>query len=138
MLGVNDVAKEIIARVNTMWDCSPRVLMHPDITPANVVLTRTGEWFAIDNELMTIGGLPLLDLCNTAYALQPDVSQKFVAAYFSEARTRVSQEDVRILNAAWLARRLGAEFVAGNLDMAHRILRSYRDGHDILPVSLKA
>jgi hypothetical protein len=138
LLGANAFAKEVIACVNTAWDRSPRFLMHPDITPANMVLAQKGAWVAIDNELMTIGGLPLLDLCNTAHALQSSVLPEFVAAYFSEATTRVSQEDIDSLNAAWLARRLGAEFVAGNLDKAQRILSDYRDGHDILPIVLSA
>jgi hypothetical protein len=138
LFGISDVARVVITLVSNAWDSSPRFLMHPDITPANMVLTRTGQWQAIDNELLTTGGLPLLDLCNAAYALRPSAAQRLAAMYLAEAKMRISPEDIRALNAGWLARRLGAEFVAGNLQMAHRILRSYRDGHDILPIALRS
>jgi hypothetical protein len=135
LLGINNLAKEVVALVGIACDRSPRCLMHPDITPSNVVLTRSGEWQAIDNELLTIGGLPLLDLCNAANPLRSDAARKLVATYLAEAKAHVPQEDLRALNAAWFARRLGAEFVAGNFDVAHHILHSYREGRDILPTT---
>ena len=107
--------------------------MHPDITPANLVLTGRDQWQVVDNELLTAGGLPLFDVCNAAYALGPKAGRELATTYLAQTRRRLSNEDVSILNCCWFARRLGSEFVAGNLEKADRLLSCYRSKQSILP-----
>jgi hypothetical protein len=127
------LAKRVVAEVTKAWEESPRHVMHPDVTPRNLVRAASGRWQIVDNELLGIGGIPLLDLCNTAYALGPGLGQAYVASYLSTSNIRLLKEEVSALNAAWLSRRVGAEFIAGNIPTAQRMIDRYEVGDTILP-----
>jgi hypothetical protein len=136
-LGRAGLAKLIVAEVTKAWEDSPRYVMHPDVTPRNLVRAASGRWQIVDNELLGIGGIPLLDLCNTAYALGTALGPAYVASYLSTANIRVSKKEVGPLNAAWLSRRVGAEFVGGNILSAQRLFDMYEAGETVLPDGLR-
>jgi aminoglycoside phosphotransferase (APT) family kinase protein len=136
-LGSDVLADEVIALISRAWGRTSRFLTHPDLTPRNVVLNSARRWQIIDNELLSIGGMPLLDMCNTAYPLGA-AGQTFVDGYLSSAKASVSEEDIGAVNAAWLARRTGTAFVAGDLGGAKRLIDRYRSGEIVLPVTLTA
>ena len=75
----------------------------------------------------------MLDLCNAAFALDPRHGQEVVDTYLSNVGARMSREQLATLRAAWFARRLGAEFVAGNLLNAGTLVAAYRQGDRLLP-----
>jgi len=137
LLGSDALADEVIALVSRAWDRALRYLTHPDLTPRNVVLNSARQWQIIDNELLSIGGMPLLDMCNTAYAFGA-VGQTFADGYLASADASVSDVDISAVNAAWLARLTGTAFVAGDLVGAKRLIDRYRRGETVLPVRLTA
>lgn len=133
-LDSNAVANEVVTLVSSAWGRGSRHLAHPDLTPRNVVLNSARQWQIIDNELLSIGGMPLLDACNTAYALG-NTGQSFVDGYLA-SDISISAEDISAVNAAWLARLAGTAFVAGDLVGAKRLIDRYQRGEIVLPVSL--
>ena len=135
LLREQELVESIETRVSAAWYGSPQRLMHPDLTPANLVLGGDRRWRIVDNELLAPGGLPLLDVCNTARALFPPEAQKYADLYFHEARVMPSREDIKILQDAWLARRVGGAFVAGDLLRAASMVRAFKSGLNILPFS---
>jgi hypothetical protein len=137
-LGITDSTSDIIAQVDAAWDNPAKCLMHPDITPANLVRTADNHWQVIDNELLTVGGLPVLDLCNAAYALGPHAGQELVRLYLGDTNRRLSEDEVFVLNDFWFARRLGSEFVAGKIAAAGDLLVRYRMKQTILPANFQS
>jgi aminoglycoside phosphotransferase (APT) family kinase protein len=135
LLGIARLAAEVIGRVSDAWNRSPHYLMHPDLTPANTTLTDD-QWQVIDNELLTIGGLPLFDVCNAAYPLRGQAAQDFASAYLAGGAVPIKAEDESVLIDAWLARILGSQFVAGNVALAAQTIRAYESRQNILPVDL--
>ena len=131
------LANDVIKLVSRAWGQALRFLAHPDLTPRNVVLNSARRWQIIDNELLSIGGMPLFDMFNTAYALGA-AGQAFVDGYLASADVPVSNEDISAVNAAWLARLTGSAFVAGDLIGAKRLIDRYQRGEIILPVRLTA
>jgi hypothetical protein len=131
------LAKLIVAEVTKAWEQSPRQVMHPDVTPRNLVRAASGRWQIIDNELLGIGGIPLLDLCNTAYALGTALGLTYLTSYLKTSNIRLSQDELSTINTAWLTRRVGAEFVAGNILSAQRLFDRYEAGETILPDGLR-
>jgi hypothetical protein len=138
LFGIDELAARTNAEVDTYWSNEPQVLMHPDITPSNVVLNAQGVWQVIDNELLTVGGLPLLDLCNTAYAAGTQAGQLVTNLYLAQAGWRPTDQQVKVLNAAWFARVIGSSFVDGRLETIHSLTDRYRNGEIILPIQFKA
>jgi aminoglycoside phosphotransferase (APT) family kinase protein len=136
LLGIARLAAEVIGRVSDAWHRSQQYLMHPDLTPANTILTD-GQWQVVDNELLTIGGLPLFDVCNAAYPLRGQAAQDFASAYLAGGTVQMKAEDESVVVDAWLARILGSQFVAGNVALAARTIRDYENGQNILPVDLR-
>jgi hypothetical protein len=138
LLSISELTPEPLARIDSAWGRSPKHLMHPDVTPDNAVRTSDGLWQLIDNELLTVGGLPIIDLCNSAYALGAKAGQELVDTYLAQTGNRLSSDDVSILNDFWFARRLGSEFVAGNIAGANLLLERYRMKRDILPANFQS
>jgi hypothetical protein len=139
LLGIDSLAERVIAQVDIPWTTSPPFLMHPDLTPSNVVLDAQGNWEVIDNELLTVGGLPLFDICNAAYGAGAKGGQMVAEQYFAhQAGWEVTNQDLTVLNAAWLARAVGASFVGGQLSAAKTLVERYRSGQNILPIQLQA
>ena len=136
LLEEDGLACQVIERVNHVWDTAPKCLMHPDLTPRNVVSTAHNRYAVVDNELLGIGGLPLLDLCNTAYAIGAGACTDYGTTYLALRGTHVDEDLIRSLKDAWLARIVGSCFVAANLHAASKILKAYRQGENILPLSI--
>ena len=90
----------------------------------------------IDNELLTVGGLPLLDLCNAAHCLDKQHAQTCADVYLELSTSQISADEARTLEAAWLARRVGSAFVATDLPQASRLLAQYQSGESVLPIQL--
>ena len=134
-LGQSELAHEISCRVSKAWQRGPRVLMHPDVTLANLICTSDGEICVIDNELLTVGALPLLDLCNAASCLNKEQAQMLFNSYLCVSATRISSVDIAVLEAAWLARRVGTAYVAKNLRLAKKLIEQYKAKESVLPVS---
>ena len=129
LLGVD--AQEICEHGDEAWNAGPRVLMHPDLSPANVVVTGRGELKVIDNELLTTGSMPLVDVCNTARALPAAAVQTYVGMYRKASATEFVT--TRALQSIWVAREVGASFIRGRVVQACELLRRYRAGDSILP-----
>lgn len=137
--GEADLAMTVRKRVEAVWSCDS-VLMHPDLTPANVIHTADKGFCIIDNELLTTGGIPLLDVCNTCKALAPAQAVIYAEAYFRacpEARHHVSPDMAVALEAMWLARIVGSAFVAGNMSRFLKAINQYRTRQSLLPAGLE-
>jgi hypothetical protein len=132
LLEYESCANQIIDLVSAAWSAN-RVLLHPDLTPVNMILNERGEWQIVDNELLTVGGLPLFDVCNTAFALGATKATAYVQTYFESAGKRATQKELDVLRAAWAARRVGTAFVNGDLQTASHVLHQYEQRKDILP-----
>jgi phosphotransferase family enzyme len=136
LLGILTLAESVIRRVSDAWGQSNQFLMHPDLTPANTVLSEN-RWQIVDNELLTIGGLPLLDLCNAVYPLRREAGQQFATTYLAGSTLQIEPDDKSTLNAGWFARIIGSQFAAGNVSAATQTINRYKLGKNILPVDLR-
>lgn len=134
LLRMAAVAHEVQDQVGAAWAGGTKTLMHPDLTPANVVRGSGRRWRIIDNELLTIGGLPLLDVCNTANALGREHAAAYVREYLERANLRLDPADLEVLRKAWMARVVGSAFVAGRVPKAEAVLKRYRTGQRVLPL----
>jgi hypothetical protein len=130
-----DLAIEI---VREHWQAGRQTLMNPDVTPDNLLLDSAGTLKVVDTGDMTRGGLPLLDVVNTANALPSDLRTDYVRQYFSGGALPPPPDAVHALNAAWLARAVGAFYVSGRLDRAASLLDAFANGQSVLPVALDA
>jgi hypothetical protein len=136
-LGEGLFAQVAEQRVRVAWSRAP-VVMHPDVTPVNIVRDLRGELEVIDNELLTAGGMPLLDVCNTAHSLPDDARDIYTQRYAAISRCRPTEEEFDTLNCAWLARKVGSAFVQGNIVKASNIISRYKRGDVVMPAALRA
>lgn len=123
---------EVIAQVDSAWS-KGRYLMHPDLTPDNIICSSNGSVKIVDNELISVGGIPLLDVCNTAYSLKPDQRAEYIATYFRLSHECVRVDDLKIISGAWFMRASGSAFVSGNLNEVKRLHTKYERGDLVLP-----
>lgn len=130
-----DLVESVLEKVDAAWESGTGVLMHPDVTPANIVATQEGDLRIIDNELLTIGAIPELDVCNTAYSMGRRLGSRYADAYF-RARGFPSAERLEVLRAAWLARSVGTAFASGKLDRIDALTEAYTEGKEVLPFRL--
>jgi len=133
LLGLIKIYEDKIIAIDNLWESSTHVLMHPDLTPTNIVYTISGNMVVIDNELLTVGGIPLIDVCNTVYALGQLRGQIYANLYLNRLDIVPSVEELTILQAMWLARMVGSNFVAGRLRRVNDILLRFKEGENILP-----
>jgi len=133
LVGEQLLAGEAIHKVDLSWFGHRQYLMHPDLTHSNMVLSQSGNWIIIDNELMSSGGLPLFDVCNTAHSMRAEEGQKFASMYFAQNKIKLEKDDLDLLSSAWLGRLAGSAFVSGNLQKVKKIFRKYKHGQHILP-----
>lgn len=131
LLGKADLAQRVCGEIDVEWSASS-YLMHPDLRSDNVVRDRGGLWRIIDNELMTVGGLPLLDICNTASSLPAGERDFYVAAMAEHLGIRQGRQR-DIIGGAWLARLVSSCFFAGDVHRAADIVGRYERGDNILP-----
>lgn len=135
LLEATDVAQGVRERVGHAWAQKPQSLMHPDLTPANLIRSPGKGLTSVDNELLTIGGLALMDVCNTANALGNERGGTYIHMYFERATPRSEPHDLEVLRAAWMVRSVGSAFVAGQVPRAEAILHRYRAGERVLPLA---
>ena len=131
VLGELALARDIDAQVSEAWR-RPVCLMHPDCTMANVVRESALDLYIIDNELLCLGGFPLLDLANAVSSLGPQDARDCVAAYLRMSDMQPTGEDKSVLEAAWLARCVGSAHAADDLGLAARLIACYRSGGSVL------
>jgi hypothetical protein len=131
LIGADDVCVEIISVVSAAWDHGRRTVMHPDVSPRNLVRDPARRWVLVDNELLTVGGLPMLDLCNTAHSMRNRDQRDVLSA--AAGALNWSDDIFHAVNAAWVARLLGTALVAGQLDGATELLDRFRAGESTLP-----
>jgi aminoglycoside phosphotransferase (APT) family kinase protein len=122
LIDERETAARAAATVDDAWDARRRVLMHPDITPVNVIRNADGTLSIIDNELLTTGGLPLIDLCNTLRALGRSYAPEYSKMYLERMVTGLAEDEAAQLEAMWFARCVGSDFVAGQIGLVcHRV-----------------
>jgi aminoglycoside phosphotransferase (APT) family kinase protein len=104
---------------------SPHV-QHADLTPDNVVPRAGGGLAAVDNELLGVGSTPWLDLANLARGLDAGHAQ-VLTAYREAGGVEIGAEALHGARAMWLARMVGAWFIAGRLSDAWSLLDAGAD-----------
>jgi aminoglycoside phosphotransferase (APT) family kinase protein len=137
LIGENQLAAQATATVDAGWDGRRRVLIHPDVTPVNVIRNPHGTLSIIDNELLATGGLPLVDLCNTVRAMGRSYAAEYATMYLARMSTRLAEDEAAQLEAMWFARCVGSDFVAGQIGtMCYRV-QMFKAGVSQLPFSAK-
>lgn len=129
-----DIAKQVTDCVDPVWQQETPCLMHPDLSPANLVRNVDRKLYSVDNELLGLGGLPLLDLFNTALALKGSLGQLLLNGYLDARGMQLLDVDEESLRAAWLARCSGAAFVGGKVKTLWKLVENYDAGENILPL----
>jgi len=66
--------REFQARIETHWDvmrdrAEGKCVSHPDLSPANMIMTAEGQMKIVDNELLGMSRAPWFDELNMAFAL---------------------------------------------------------------------
>lgn len=89
------------------------IIMHPDVTPDNLVRVPDGRVMCIDNELLCTGRMPLLDLCNALRPISLTSRKRLYQNWF--ANVMLTQEAVDRLAQAWIMREAGAAFIRGDM-----------------------
>lgn len=95
-------------------------VIHPDLSPANLLQATDGRILSIDNELVCLGYLPQLDLCNAMRPLAQSHRDLMAASWFSSHTADLQTLEHTAL--AWLVREAGAAFVAGKLQYCQTLL----------------
>ena len=130
LAGRQDQAQRILDELET--DPQPAGVMHPDLSPANLLQTDDGRLVSLDNELLSMGTRPLLDLCNALRPLTRPRREKMVRAWFEQDRPSASE--MRTLGMAWTVRETGAAFITGNLAKCQSLMdAALRDPVACLP-----
>jgi len=137
LFGEQDLGDEVIKEVSQSWSSNPGFLSHPDLTIHNMIRScDDGHIFIIDNELLSVGHLPLLDFCNAFKSCSHDELQK-VFAMWMEKYGLLDKYDLSILSAAWFARLVGSAFISGNFNKAISLIIQYKkDIYNILPFKI--
>lgn len=98
---------------------APLHLSHPDVSRANVVL-RQGSSVVIDNELLSVGKLPLLDACNAVKSMTRPDRQAFWATWI--ANRAPSDAEIHVTSLAWLFREAGSHYLTGRFSKCDALL----------------
>lgn len=136
LVGEQVLAADVIKKVDFFWSTSTQLIMHPDLTRSNTVFSSSGKWMIIDNELLSTGSLPLLDVCNTVHSMEDMEGQEYADMYLKQNRINLKPNDLEVLSAAWLGRIAGSAFVSGNLSKVNKVFKEYQIGKNILPFGI--
>jgi len=134
LLGCDSVRKGVLETVRNALKGRTVVLMHPDLQPQNVLARPDGGLSVIDNELLAPGAMPFMDTVNTFHILSKDLAARFLDCYLETTQLHQSWENDReALVAFWLARKIGAAFVAGRIGKGQDFAKAYLNGEAALP-----
>jgi hypothetical protein len=164
LLGCSEFGADVCKQIDTAWAQGPKVLMHPDLTPANAIvvppepsdivqnkpevyISGVNSAFVsqsflkvIDNELLCVGSMPLIDVCNSVsalFGLSPSLAASYVDLYLEESgRKNLSENELKAVSYMWLARQIGALIVSGKIRRAQAIIEEFTAGKNILPWSI--
>lgn len=108
------------------------VVMHPDVSPDNLLQAEDGRIICIDNELLCTGRMPMLDLCNAMRPLPQPVRDRMASIWFKAAV--LSEAEISGLAQAWRMRDAGAAFISGDFQRCQAVLdRAGRGAVALLP-----
>lgn len=93
-------------------------LSHPDLSPANIILTSEGNLKVIDNELLGASFAPWFDLLNVLFFLgeKPIKDFHLQRAVITPLLELIQAGYNKHLLSMWLMRFIGARFVAGDIE----------------------
>lgn len=135
LLNEKELAEDIHEKFQSMQlFCKDGKLLHPDLTPANVIVTPKNKLQIIDNELVSTGNFQLLDICNTINNISSRYRRLYTDLYFEKSNLHLSYEDICVLQATWTVRVVGSAFVGGQISAAQKLLLRYKNSHNILPI----
>ena len=108
---INDLAQTLLEPVGTKW------LSHPDITPANIIVTRSGQIKVIDNELLSVSCLPVFDQLNIIYGFGYHIvkNPEIWSPVFAPLKEYLSENCELPLLSIWIMRITGSYFLGGNI-----------------------
>lgn len=95
-------------------------VMHPDISPNNLVRTPEGEIKCIDNELLCFGSAPLLDFCNAVRNMPKDQRDEAAKKWLSVSST--TSQMIENTAKLWILREAGAAFTKGDFTHSSRMI----------------
>lgn len=110
LAGTPETLNEYATEIEFATDA--RTLMHPDVSPNNLLQTADGRLVCIDNELLSVGRMPLLDLCNAMRPLPQVGREKLAGIWFGDSAPLPNVVDRLAL--AWVMREAGAALRRGD------------------------
>ena len=125
------LANTIIKRAKI--ETEKAIIIHPDLTPSNIIIRKNGELCSIDNELLSFGHNPLLDLCNAIRPLR--LKDRILYKNMWEDVHRIEKPELEATSWAWLIRESGAAFISGRFKDSFDLLHSSKhDAINRLPI----
>lgn len=132
ILGQKAVLATVCDSVDAAWRRSRLTLHHPDLSPSNIVRNARGELKVIDNELLSLGGMALSDVCNAAKSLSRKTARRCLELCAGESF--ISKDDrLHELRCFWLAREVGSSIASGSCASALDVIGRFMRDEGILP-----
>lgn len=125
LVNCTKIANRLLQEINISDES--RIIMHPDLSPANLQRTADGRIISIDNELLCIGTMPVLDLCNAMRSLPQEQRDHLAEIWF--AKTPVTQQIISRTAKAWIVREVGSAFVSGQMQRCHTLFKTMEGNH---------